>query len=95
MERLVWAHSDQKAYQYTYGSLLRKLDRKKDALKAFKAALKADSEYREAQYAMARTLEDLGKRKQAVEAWRRYLELDQDSLWSEEARIHLKNLGSE
>ncbi|MFZ1946256.1 MAG: tetratricopeptide repeat protein [bacterium] len=95
MERLVWAQSDQKTYQYTYGSLLRNLDRKKDALKAFKTALKADSEYREAQYAMALTLEDLGRKKQAVDAWRRYLELDQDSLWSEEARIHLKNLGSE
>lgn len=92
-ERLIWAHSSEKLYQYGYGSVLRKLDRKKDALKAFKKALDADSEYRDAQYALALTYEDLGKVKQARKEWQRYLELDQGSVWSEEARIHLEKLG--
>ena len=92
LERLVAGDSSEKTYQYSYGSLLRKLGRKKDALHAFRTAVDIDRQYKDAQYALALTYEDLGKKKQARQEWERYLELDRDSVWSEEARIHLNNL---
>jgi len=93
LERLCRRHSGEKTYHYSRGSVLRALARKSDALGAFKKAVEIDPEYREAQYALALTLEDLGRGKQARQEWRRYLEIDQDSVWSEEARVHLNNLG--
>jgi tetratricopeptide (TPR) repeat protein len=95
LERLTGSVSSEKTYLYSYGSVLRTVDRKKDALKAFKKAIEIDPEYREAQYALAVTLEDLGRLKQARREWGRYLEIDPDSVWSEEARIHFKNLGGQ
>jgi tetratricopeptide (TPR) repeat protein len=94
LEGLVDRHPSEKTYQYGYGSALRKAGRKKEALRAFRNAVDIDREYKEAQFALALTYEDVGKQKQARGEWERYLELDQDSAWSEEARIHLDKLKS-
>jgi tetratricopeptide (TPR) repeat protein len=93
LNRLTRTYRSEKTYHYSRGSVLRALAKKSDALKSFKQAVELDPEYREAQFALAVTLEDLGKTKQARQAWQRYLEIDEDSVWSEEARVHLKNLG--
>ena len=92
IERLIRARPADKTYRYTHGAILRKLDRMREAARAFKQALDIDGDYREAQYALAMTYEDLGKQKQAREGWERYLELDQDSVWAEEARLHLEKI---
>ena len=92
-ERLVWGHPSDRTYQYGLGLVLRKLGRKDEALKVFKKAVQIDSQYLEARYALALTYEDLGRMRQARKEWERYLELDRDSVWSEEARVHLENLG--
>ena len=92
-ERLVWGRPSDRTYQYGLGSVLRKLGKKDEALKVFKKAVQIDSQYLEARYALALTYEDLGRVRQARKEWQRYLELDRDSVWSEEALIHLENLG--
>ena len=92
-ERLVWSKPRDATYQYGLGSALRKLGRKEEAVKVFKKAVDIDSQDLDARYALALTYEDIGKVKQARKEWARYLELDPDSVWSEEARIHLQKLG--
>jgi tetratricopeptide (TPR) repeat protein len=90
--RLTQSFPSEKTYHYSLGAALRLTDKHREALTEFKKALEADPSYREAQYAVALTLEDLGKRKQAMDEWVRYLEIDSDSIWSDEARMHLDNL---
>ena len=92
LERLTYSFPSEKAYHYSLGATLRLVDKHSEALTEFEKALEADPSYREAQYALALTLEDLGKREQAMREWVRYLEIDGDSIWSDEARMHLDNL---
>jgi tetratricopeptide (TPR) repeat protein len=92
LKRLSENFPSEKAYHYSLGATWRQMDKNKEALKEFKKALEVDPAYSEAQYALAKTYEDMGKRKQAREAWNRYLEIDPDSLWADEARMHLDRL---
>ena len=92
LKRLSDNFPTESAYHYSLGAAWRQMDKGKEALKEFKRALEIDPVYREAQYALAKTCQDLGKRKQAKEAWQRYLEIDQDSVWADEARMHLDRL---
>jgi tetratricopeptide (TPR) repeat protein len=92
LTRLTETYPSEKTYHYSLGATLRQAKKAGDALEEFRTALEIDPEYREAQYALALTLEDLGKRMPARRAWLRYLELDQDSVWSDEARMHLDRL---
>jgi tetratricopeptide (TPR) repeat protein len=92
IKRLSENFPSEKTYHYSLGATWRQMDKNKEALKQFEEALKLDAEYREAQYALARTYEDLGEHKQATKAWERYLEIDPDSVWSDEARMHLDRL---
>jgi tetratricopeptide (TPR) repeat protein len=93
LKRLSNNFPSEPAYHYSLGAAWRQMDKSKEALKEFKQALEIDPACREAQYALAKTYQDLGKRKQAKEAWQRYLEIDQDSVWADEARMHLDKLG--
>jgi tetratricopeptide (TPR) repeat protein len=92
LSRLVETYPSEKTYHYSLGATLRQAGRNGDALDEFEEALKIDDGYREAQYALALTFEDVGERRHAKRAWQRYLELDQDSVWSDEARMHLDRL---
>jgi tetratricopeptide (TPR) repeat protein len=92
LQKLVNSFPADAAYHYGLGASLRGLSRDKDSVKQFKKALEMDPEHREAQYALALTYQVMGKRKKAAREWQRYLEIDPDSAWSEEARLHLKQL---
>ncbi len=92
LKRLSDNFPSEKMYHYSLGATWRQMDKGKEAIKEFKKALEVDPAYREAQYALAKTYEDEGKRKQAKKAWQRYLEIDQDSVWADEARMHLERL---
>jgi len=94
LQRLVNSFPSESVYRYSLGALLRDRKEYKDALEQFRKALEGDPMYAEAQYALALTLEDLGKRDEAGREWERYLEIDPDSIWSEEARLHLESLRS-
>ncbi len=82
----------EKTFHYSLGATWRQMDQNEEALKEFKLALEIDPQYREAQYALALTLEALGKGRKAIKAWERYLEMDADSVWADEARMHLERL---
>jgi len=92
LSKLVETIPSESTYHYTRGVVLRKLGKKKEALREFKKALEINPSYKEAQFATAFTLEELGKRKEAIKAWEAYLQIDSDSVWAEEARLHLDNL---
>ena len=94
LKRLVNSFPSEHSYRYSLGAVLRDGKQYKEALEQFRRALEADPMYAEAQYALAMTLEDLGKHKEAGREWERYLEIDPDSVWSEEARLHLESLRS-
>ena len=94
LARLADSFPSEKAYHYSLGAVLRDGGNLQEALEEFEAVLELDPAYKEAQYALALTYEDLGKTGDAGSAWERYLELDPDSSWSEEARLHLENLGA-
>ncbi len=79
-------------FHYALGAAWRQMDQNREALEEFKRALEIDPEYRQAQYALALTFEKLNKRKKAIGAWERYLEIDSESIWADEARMHLENL---
>jgi tetratricopeptide (TPR) repeat protein len=95
LEKLLESYPSEAAYHYSLGVILKEKDKKKDALKEFKRARDLDPAYTEAQYAVALTLEQLGKKKDAIREWEKYLELDADSVWAEEARVHLDGLTAE
>jgi tetratricopeptide (TPR) repeat protein len=92
LKDLVRAFPSDVGYHYSLGAGMRQVGELDDALEEFKKALAYDPDYRDAQYALALTFEDLGKKKQAIRALERYLELDQESVWSQEARLRLENL---
>jgi tetratricopeptide (TPR) repeat protein len=92
LQRLANSFPADATYRYGLGASFRGLARKKDAVRQFEKALEIDPEYREAQYALAITYQGMGKWRKAAGAWKRYLEIDPDSAWSEEARLHLKQL---
>jgi tetratricopeptide (TPR) repeat protein len=94
IQRLVNSFPGEHTYRYSLGAVFRDRKEYRDALDQFRAALNADPMYREAQYALALTLEDLGRNEEAGREWERYLMIDQDSIWSEEARLHLESLRS-
>jgi tetratricopeptide (TPR) repeat protein len=94
LRRLVDSFPSEHTYRYSLGAVFRDKKQYEDALEEFRKALQADPLYAEAQYALALTLEDLGKHKEAGREWERYLEIDPDSVWSEEARLHLESLRS-
>lgn len=95
LEKLLESYPSEAEYHYSLGVILKKKDRKKDALEEFERARDLRPTYAEAQYAVALTLEQLGKKKDAIREWERYLELDGDSVWAEEARVHLDGLTAE
>jgi tetratricopeptide (TPR) repeat protein len=92
LENLSKTFPSNRAYHYSLGAGLRQVGKMDEALEEFNKALEADPQYREAQYALALTYEELGKKMQALRAWERYLDIDQDSVWSQEARLHLETL---
>lgn len=92
LTRLIETYPSEETYHYSLGASLRQAKRNTEAIEAFKEALEIAPKYREAQYALALTYEDLSRLKQARQAWERYLELDQDTVWSDEARMHLQRL---
>jgi tetratricopeptide (TPR) repeat protein len=94
LQRLANSFPSESTYRYSLGAVLRDSGNLKEALREFEAALDLAPRYKEAQYALALTYEDLGRTGDARAAWERYLELDPDSAWSEEARLHLDNLGA-
>jgi tetratricopeptide (TPR) repeat protein len=94
LQRLVNSFPSEHTYRYSLGAVLRDKQDYEAALEQFRKALQEDPLYAQAQYALALTYEDLGKHKQASREWERYLEIDPDSIWSEEARIHLESLRS-
>lgn len=94
LQRLVNSFPSEHTYRYSLGAVLRDKEKYRDALGQFRKALEGDPLYAEAQYALALTYEDLGKHSQARREWERYLEMDPDSIWSEEARLHLESLRS-
>jgi tetratricopeptide (TPR) repeat protein len=94
LKRLANSFPSEHAYRYSLGAVLRDREEYKDALEQFKRALEGDPRHAEARYALALTYEDLGKYKEARREWKRYLEMDPDSIWSEEARLHLESLRS-
>jgi tetratricopeptide (TPR) repeat protein len=95
LERLLESYPSEAHYHYSLGIALKAEDRKKEALEEFERARDLNPAYAEAQYAVALTLEQLGKKKDAVHEWERYLEIDSDSVWAEEARMHLDGLSPE
>ena len=95
LERLLESYPSEETYHYSLGVTHKKAGRKKDALREFERARDLNPAYAEAQYAVALTLQQLGKKKEAMREWDRYLELDGDSVWAEEARVHLENLAAE
>jgi tetratricopeptide (TPR) repeat protein len=92
LQKLANSFPSEKSYRYSLGAALRQMRMYDEALREFERALDIDDEYREAQYALALTCGDLGKRKRARKEWERYLDIDPESIWSEEARLHLKDL---
>jgi tetratricopeptide (TPR) repeat protein len=94
LQRLVNSFPSELEYRYSLGAVFRDRERYEDALEQFHKALDGDPGHAEARYALALTYEDLGKYKEARREWERYLEMDPDSVWSEEARLHLENLRS-
>ncbi len=94
LKRLVNSFPSEHAYRYSLGAVLRDRKEYEDALEQFSKALEGDPGYAEARYALALTYEDLGNYKEARQEWERYLEMDPDSIWSEEARLHLESLRS-
>ncbi|MGD9141814.1 MAG: tetratricopeptide repeat protein [bacterium] len=95
LEKLIESYPSEAAYHYSLGVAFKEDDRKKDALEEFRRAIDLRPTYAEAQYAVALTLEQLGKKREAIAEWERYLELDSDSVWAEEARVHLDALAAE
>ena len=94
-EKLLKSYPSEATYHYSLGVALREQDNKKDALGEFELARDLNPYYAEAQYAVALTTEQLGKKKDAAREWAKYLELDDDSVWAEEARVHLDGLTAE
>jgi tetratricopeptide (TPR) repeat protein len=94
LKRLVNSFPSEHAYRYSLGAVLRDKKEHRHALEQFKKALEGDPRFAKAQYALALTYEDLGKYSKARREWQRYLEMDPDSVWSEEARLHLEGLRS-
>jgi len=94
LKRLVNSFPAEHTYRYSLGVVLRDGEEYREALEQFKRALELDPTNTQAQYALALTLEDLGKYGEAVREWQKYLGMDPDSVWSEEARLHLESLRS-
>jgi tetratricopeptide (TPR) repeat protein len=94
LKRLVTSFPAEPAYHYSLGAVLRDAENYEDALEQFRKALENDPGYAQAQYALAMTYENLGRYEEARREWERYLDMDPDSIWSEEARLHLEGLSS-